>query len=61
MTHDKVDKAEDTLRKIAEVNKKKYPNEHLSVPDTATSSLGCLALFSTWPLAISALVQAFAW
>ena len=61
MTHDKVEKAEVTLQKIAEVNKTKYPNEHLSVPETATVSLGFLALFSTCSLTISALVQAFAW
>ena len=61
MTHDKVEKAEVTLQKIAEINKTKYPNEHLYVPETATVSLGFLALFSTCSLAISALVQAFAW
>ena len=34
MTHDKIEKAERSLREIAKVNKKEYPEEVLKVPVT---------------------------
>ena len=61
MTHDKVEKADKELRHIAKENKKEYPEETLKIPATSTKNLSCLALFSTWTLAIGVLIQGFAW
>ncbi|XP_028391757.1 solute carrier family 22 member 15-like isoform X2 [Dendronephthya gigantea] len=61
MTHEKIEKAEGELRDIARVNRKEYPQEILKIPPSSTKSLSCIALFSSWTLAISALIQAFTW
>ena len=61
MTHDKIEKAEQELRDIAKANKKEYPEEMIKIPATSSKNLSCLALFSTWTLAIGVFVQAFAW
>ena len=61
MTHDKIEKAEGELRDIAKANRKEYPEEIIKIPATSGKNLSCLALFSTWTLAIGVLIQAFAW
>ena len=61
ITHDKIDKAEKELRDIARINKKEYPEEIIKVPVTSTKSLSCLALFSSWSLAFSVIIQAVGW
>ena len=61
ITHDKIDKAEKELRDIARINKKEYPEEVIKVPVTSTKSLSCLALFSSWSLAFSVVIQAVGW
>ncbi len=61
MTHGKIEEAEGELRDIARENKREYPEETIKIPPTSTKNLSCLALFSTWTLAIGVLIQAFAW
>ena len=61
ITHDKIDKAEKELRDIARINKKEYPEEMIKVPVTSSKNLSCLALFSSWSLVFSVMIQAFAW
>ena len=61
ITHDKIEKAEKELRDIARTNRKEYPEEIIKVPVTSTKNLSCLALFSTWSLAFSVMIQAVAW
>ena len=61
ITHDKIDKAEKELRDIARINKKEYPEEMIKVPVTSTKNLSCLALFSSWSLVFSVMIQAFVW
>ena len=60
-THNRIEKAEKELRNIARINRKEYPEVMIKVPATSTKSLGCLALFSTWSLAFSVMIQAVAW
>ena len=61
ITHDKIEKTEKELRDIARTNRKEYPEEIIKVPVTSTKNLSCLALFSTWSLAFSVMIQAVAW
>ncbi len=61
MTHDKIEEAEGELRDIARENKREYPEETIKIPPTSTKNLSCLALFSTWTLAIGVMIQGFGW
>lgn len=61
LTHDKIQKAQKELRHIATTNKKYYSEEAIKVPVGSTEGLSCLALFSTWSLALSAIIQAVVW
>ena len=61
ITHGKIEKAEKELRDIARTNGKEYPDERIKVPVNSTKSLSCLALFSTWSLTFSVMIQAVAW
>ena len=62
LTHDKIEKAQEKLVEIAKTNKKEYTEEPSKIPTSSSSKdLRCLALFATWPLFISNMVQASAW
>jgi len=57
----RVDEAEDILKKIAKKNNKPWPNARLSVPKDSGESVSLKYLFLPSRVAISTLIQCFAW
>ncbi|CAB3990800.1 Organic cation transporter [Paramuricea clavata] len=61
LTHNKIGKAEESLRQIAKANKKDYLEGSLKIPTVPKKNLSCLALFSSWSVTINVLIQGFVW